>query len=190
VTWQPTTDGTVSLVLLKGPSNNIIPLYAVAEKIANTGTYSWTPATDLEPTGDTGYGFQLINDADGTFQWSTQFGISNDGFSGSASGSASASASASATATSFDSASAGNGTYSSTAAAATSYAAPTGYSNSTATFISESTAVGATTLATKTASGASTASASSSIQPSSGAVALGASIGGAFAAIMAAVAAL
>merc|ERR1711881_446827 len=125
ITWQPTTAGTVSIVLLKGPSENILPLYAVAEKIANTGTYSWTPAADLEPTGNSGYGFQLINDADGTYQWSTQFGIANNGYSGagSASGSASPSASASATAAS-------NGTISSSAAPTVSH--PIGFSNSTA----------------------------------------------------------
>lgn len=65
-------------MLLRGPSTNIIPLYPIVEKIKNTGTYTWTPATDLE-IDITHYGLQLIVDSTGEFQWSTQFGISNDG---------------------------------------------------------------------------------------------------------------
>jgi len=186
ITWQPTTAGTVSIVLLKGPSENILPLYAVAEKIANTGTYSWTPAADLEPTGNSGYGFQLINDADGTYQWSTQFGIANNGYSGvgSASGSASPSASASATAAS-------NGTISSSAAPTVSH--PIGFSNSTASFSSivavetDST----TTLSTASRPAGVSATSSEPAQSTNGAAALGAmSIGGVFAVVMAAFAAL
>lgn len=66
VTWEPTTDGTVSLVLLKGPSENAVPQYAIAEKIENDGTFDWTPKKDLEPTdGAEGYGIQLIVDKTG-----------------------------------------------------------------------------------------------------------------------------
>src|SRR4051812_8305098 len=39
ITWDPTTAGTVTLVLLRGPSENILPLYPIAEGIANTGTF-------------------------------------------------------------------------------------------------------------------------------------------------------
>ena len=79
ITWQPTTEGTVSLVLLKGPSTNAVPQYALVEGIDNTGNYWWTPSDDLEP-GETGYGIQLIVDATGQYQYSTQFGISNPGW--------------------------------------------------------------------------------------------------------------
>merc|ERR1712036_67083 len=161
ITWQPTTAGTVSIVLLKGPSENILPLYAVAEKIANTGTYSWTPAADLEPTGNSGYS-----------------GV------GSASGSASPSASASATAAS-------NGTISSSAAPTVSH--PIGFSNSTASFSSivavetDST----TTLSTASRPAGVSATSSEPAQSTNGAAALGAmSIGGVFAVVMAAFAAL
>lgn len=66
VASRPTTQGTVSLVLLKGPSENAQPQYAIAEKIPNDGTYVWTPSKDLEPTADaTGYGIQLISDKNG-----------------------------------------------------------------------------------------------------------------------------
>ena len=48
----------------------------LAEGAPNTGTFVWTPATDLEDDV-THYGLQLIADNTGFYQWSTQFGISN-----------------------------------------------------------------------------------------------------------------
>lgn len=86
ITWTPTTQGTVTLVLLRGPSENILPLYPIVEKVPNTGSYIWTPATNLVPDV-THYGLQIIDDATGQYQWSTQFGISNPSFSSSASSS-------------------------------------------------------------------------------------------------------
>jgi len=82
VTWEPTTQGTVTLVLLKGPPENAVPQYAIAEKIDNSGVYAWTPKDNLEPTADaTGYGIQLIVDSNGQYQYTTQFGISNPDYS-------------------------------------------------------------------------------------------------------------
>jgi hypothetical protein len=79
ITWEPTTPGTVSLVLLKGPAENLIPVYAIAEKIENSGSYTWEPKSTLEPSeGAKGYGIQLIDDKTGQYQYTTQFGISND----------------------------------------------------------------------------------------------------------------
>lgn len=75
-TWDPTTPGTVTLVLLKGPATDAVPQYAIVEKTPNDGSYQWSPSTDLAP-GDTGYGIQLIDDATGQYQYTTQFGISN-----------------------------------------------------------------------------------------------------------------
>lgn len=76
ITWTPTTQGTVSIVLLRGPSENVIPIDCLADKIANSGTFSWTPSTAL--TADvTHYGLQIIVTGTGQFQYSTQFGISN-----------------------------------------------------------------------------------------------------------------
>ncbi|KAK6501465.1 hypothetical protein TWF481_009303 [Arthrobotrys musiformis] len=76
IEWTPTESGTVSIILLRGPSENILPLYPIVEKIPNSGSYSWTPKTDLEPD-TTHYGIQLIIDANGQYQYSNQFGISN-----------------------------------------------------------------------------------------------------------------
>ncbi|KAL4810749.1 Ser-Thr-rich glycosyl-phosphatidyl-inositol-anchored membrane family-domain-containing protein [Aspergillus unguis] len=79
ITWDPTTEGTVSLVLLRGPSTNVQPLYALAESIPNNGHYQWTPSTDLE-ADVTHYGLLLVVESGpnkGAYQWSTQFGIKN-----------------------------------------------------------------------------------------------------------------
>jgi len=86
ITWTPTTQDTVTLLLLRGPSNNVVPLYPIVENIDNTGTYDWTPSTDLQPD-TTGYGIQLICDDTGAFQYSTQFGISNPDYTNSTSSS-------------------------------------------------------------------------------------------------------
>jgi hypothetical protein len=72
ITWDPTTKGTVSLVLLKGPAENLIPVYAIAEKIENSGSYTWDPKSTLEPSeGAKGYGIQLIDDATGQYQYTS-----------------------------------------------------------------------------------------------------------------------
>ncbi|MCJ1245868.1 hypothetical protein MMC30_003072 [Trapelia coarctata] len=92
ITWDPTTTGTVTLVLLRGPSENILPLYPIVEGADNSGTYTWTPESSLEPD-TTHYGIQLIDDESGAYQYTSQFGISNPSYS-------SASASATTTATS------------------------------------------------------------------------------------------
>lgn len=97
ITWTPTTTGPVTILLLRGPSTNVVPIGApIASGIDNTGTFEWTPPTTLEP--DTShYGIELIVDATGQFQYSTQFGISNPGYaavSGASSLIASATASA------------------------------------------------------------------------------------------------
>lgn len=98
ISWNPTTEGTVTIVLLRGPSTNVVPLYPIAEKIPNSGVYVWTPSNALE--ADTSrYGIQLIVDATGQFQYSTQFGIGNPNVASSSSASVSASSSAMAAST-------------------------------------------------------------------------------------------
>lgn len=62
-------------MLLRGPPNNVIPLYPIVERIPNSGSYSWTPSTALTPD-TTGYAIQLIVDSNGQYQYSNQFGIS------------------------------------------------------------------------------------------------------------------
>ncbi|KAL2826824.1 Ser-Thr-rich glycosyl-phosphatidyl-inositol-anchored membrane family-domain-containing protein [Aspergillus cavernicola] len=82
ITWDATTEGLISLVLLRGPSTNVVPLAAIAENIQNTGSYVWTPSTTLEPDV-THYGLLLVVETGankGAYQWSTQFGIENPNY--------------------------------------------------------------------------------------------------------------
>ncbi|TQB77399.1 hypothetical protein MPDQ_003037 [Monascus purpureus] len=49
ITWQPTTPGTVALVLLRGPSSNVVPIQTLADGIPNSGHFEWTPDLSLQP---------------------------------------------------------------------------------------------------------------------------------------------
>ncbi|TGZ78329.1 hypothetical protein EX30DRAFT_158753 [Ascodesmis nigricans] len=78
ITWETgNVEGTISLVLLKGPAVNIIPQFAIAQSIPNTGSYTWDVPADLEATETTeaGYGIRIDIDATGNYQYSTQFGV-------------------------------------------------------------------------------------------------------------------
>lgn len=77
IQWEPTTQGPISLVLLRGPSTNVKPIDTLAEGIANSGHFDWTPDTELEPD-TTHYGLLLVVEGTGQYQYSTQFGVKND----------------------------------------------------------------------------------------------------------------
>ena len=81
IEWKPSTEGPVSLVLLRGPSTNVKPLTTLAESIDNSGSYEWTPSTDLEPD-TTHYGLMLVVEGTGQYQYSTQFGVDNPHYHG------------------------------------------------------------------------------------------------------------
>ena len=67
VTWKPTTNGTVTILLISGATQGTLgALYPIVETTPNSGSFSWTPKTDL-PEGKV-YGLQLIDDATGQFQ--------------------------------------------------------------------------------------------------------------------------
>lgn len=76
IQWQPTTPNPVSLILLRGPGENIKFHSVIIEGIPNNGVFEWTPSLDLE-NDITHYGIQLIDDVTGQYQYSTQFGVSN-----------------------------------------------------------------------------------------------------------------
>ncbi|MDI1490084.1 MAG: hypothetical protein OHK93_001284 [Ramalina farinacea] len=78
IAWQNTTTGAVSLVLLRGPSTNAVDFLCIVDSIPNSGRYSWTPPTSLE-NDVSHYGIKIVVDATGDYQYSTQFGIVNDG---------------------------------------------------------------------------------------------------------------
>lgn len=77
ITWDGSGLGsTVTLVLLRGPSTNVVPIGAIVENTPNSGSYVWTPSDTLQDDV-TGYGIQMIDDATGEYQYTTQFGVSN-----------------------------------------------------------------------------------------------------------------
>jgi hypothetical protein len=76
ITWNPTTTGTISLALLRGPAENIVEIGTIASGIQNSGSFQWTPSTSLQ-ADVTHYGIKLTVDGTSQFQYSTQFGISN-----------------------------------------------------------------------------------------------------------------
>ncbi|KAL1956726.1 hypothetical protein VTO42DRAFT_6876 [Malbranchea cinnamomea] len=79
ITWDPTTEGKISIQLLRGPATNLVTIDTLADSIDNTGSFVWTPSENLEP--DTSrYALILIVEGTGQFQWSTQFGIKNDNY--------------------------------------------------------------------------------------------------------------
>ncbi|KAK3215840.1 hypothetical protein GRF29_8g1221725 [Pseudopithomyces chartarum] len=78
IQWTADSPNPVSLILLKGESGLGQVDSVIVEGIPNTGSYTWTPSTALEGTdGPHGWGIQLIDDVDGHYQYSTQFGIQN-----------------------------------------------------------------------------------------------------------------
>ncbi|KAL8823005.1 MAG: hypothetical protein Q9191_006273, partial [Dirinaria sp. TL-2023a] len=70
ITWTPTTQGRISINLLRGPSTNVKPIHCIVENHRNTGNFSWTPSTSLEPDV-THYGIQILVDGTGQYQYST-----------------------------------------------------------------------------------------------------------------------
>jgi len=153
ITWSPTTVGPVTILLLRGPSNNVVPIETLVEGLDNTGTYMWTPSLSLEDDVSR-YGLQLIVEATGQYQYSTQFGISNPGRVGSSSGSASATANVTSSA---------NITSTVSSTKVTSY--PTG---NTTTINPTASVTSATLSASKTAAPTSTAVATQSIAGAAG----------------------
>ncbi|KAJ5960226.1 Cell wall beta-glucan synthesis [Penicillium vulpinum] len=75
IKWDPTTVGPISLVLLRGPSTNVVPIKTLAESIPNSGEFKWTPSTELE-ADVSHYGLLLVVEGTGQYQYSTQFGLS------------------------------------------------------------------------------------------------------------------
>ena len=66
----------MTLILLRGPSENVVPIDTIASGIPNSGKFVWTPSKTLE-NDKTHYGLKLVDDGSGAFQYSTQFGIDN-----------------------------------------------------------------------------------------------------------------
>ncbi|OJD36663.1 mmc protein [Diplodia corticola] len=133
----PYAGGTVTLILLKGPSTNAVPIQTIVAGTENDGSYEWYPSADLEDSnGDTGYGIKLVIDANGAYQYTTQFGISNTK-AASSSAAVSSAAASSAASVKVESAAASTAAASSAAAssAAASVVTPTASGN--ASYVTE-----------------------------------------------------
>ncbi|KAI9851572.1 MAG: hypothetical protein M1838_003283 [Thelocarpon superellum] len=76
IKWNATSDSTVTLLLLRGPSADMTVLYPIVQNIPNLSSYRWTPSYELQ-ADTTHYGIQLIQDSNGAYQYTSQFGISN-----------------------------------------------------------------------------------------------------------------
>ncbi|KAL9019281.1 MAG: hypothetical protein Q9185_003455 [Variospora sp. 1 TL-2023] len=77
IEWRSTTTGTVNIELLRGPPTNVVPIGCLVENLSNTGRFVWTPSPSLEADVSR-YGLRIVDTATGQYQYSTQFGISND----------------------------------------------------------------------------------------------------------------
>ncbi|KAF7184990.1 putative cell wall protein [Pseudocercospora fuligena] len=62
LSWEPTTSGTVSLILRSGSSNDLAEGTVIASNIDNKGSYTWTPDTDTTRGSD--YTIEIVSDSD------------------------------------------------------------------------------------------------------------------------------
>ncbi|TKA67454.1 hypothetical protein B0A55_08077 [Friedmanniomyces simplex] len=62
LSWNPTTQGTVTLVLRSGASSDLAAGTIIASSIANSGSYSWTPDTHITRGSD--YTVEIVSDSD------------------------------------------------------------------------------------------------------------------------------
>ncbi|CCX34484.1 Ser-Thr-rich glycosyl-phosphatidyl-inositol-anchored membrane family-domain-containing protein [Pyronema domesticum] len=60
IKWTPTTKGTITLKLRQGPSDNLNDVETIADSVVNSGSYEWTPASQL-PSGDN-YAIMITTD--------------------------------------------------------------------------------------------------------------------------------
>lgn len=77
VNWDPTTSGTVTLILRSGASSNLAEGVVVASEIDNSGSFTWTPDTDITRGSD--YTLQIVDDADPSLSnYSPYFVVESD----------------------------------------------------------------------------------------------------------------
>ncbi|KAI5838392.1 Ser-Thr-rich glycosyl-phosphatidyl-inositol-anchored membrane family-domain-containing protein [Morchella snyderi] len=172
--WTPTTTGTITIKLLKGPTTNILDIDIIATYIENSGSYTWNIPQSLQdsgsmPEGDK-YGLKILDDATGTYEYSPPFDISVPGSTyGGASGSSGSSASSAIESTSKKATSTSTSAAESTSVAQKTTAiaqSATATATATPTIIQEQPAeteasAAATTFATKTTAAAAKATSTS-----------------------------
>ncbi|KAI9869036.1 MAG: hypothetical protein M1813_002859 [Trichoglossum hirsutum] len=161
ITWTPTSQGTITIILRQGSSTALGDGTPIAKNIANSGSFSWTPPSDIVRGSD--YALQIVDDTNpNNINFTPQFVIESTNTVSSVTSSATKSATT--TAASSSSAS------SATTSAASSSSSDTSSSSSSSDSSSSSTKE-SSTLATKTSAAATSPTAAATSAPSSGAAA-------------------
>ncbi|KAI5778509.1 hypothetical protein EDC01DRAFT_335517 [Geopyxis carbonaria] len=82
IAWTPSTQGTITITLVKGPEGNQVDAATVATAIGNSGTYSWNVPKDVQDSasmnGDK-YALKIIDDATGGATYSAPFDLTVPG---------------------------------------------------------------------------------------------------------------
>ncbi|KAG9827376.1 hypothetical protein KCU98_g19171, partial [Aureobasidium melanogenum] len=158
IKWNPTTGGTVSLILRSGANNNLTPGVYVAQGISNSGSYSWSVPDDITRGSD--YALEIVDDQDTSkTNYTPQFVIDSTNTVASSTSYISQSASASSAASS------GVSSANSSASKASSSASSSASSASSSASSAASSA--SKSMSSMTSSAASKASSSTSAAPTS-----------------------
>ncbi|KAF3904680.1 hypothetical protein ABW21_db0208277 [Orbilia brochopaga] len=167
ISWTPSANpGTVSIVLVKGVEPNLQVVQTVAQNVANSGGFAWTPPLTLEglqtmPATEV-YKLKIVNDVSGNFGFSFTFKVDSPGSTFAATGASSSAGPSSTPAPSSSSVSEGAGQ-----AAATDSSSSIGSSSSALTSsIPSSSSIGISSSSIVTSSVPSTTSAASTTSSS------------------------
>lgn len=77
ITWTPTTDGTVTIELVRGDPLNLNLVSVIQSDLENSGSYEWTPDVSIVQGSD--YALKIIDDNDSdNYNYTPQFTIDSD----------------------------------------------------------------------------------------------------------------
>ncbi|KAF5126823.1 hypothetical protein DV495_003164 [Geotrichum candidum] len=133
--WNPTTSGKVNLILRKGGSNDLVTIGPIASGIDNSGTYTWSPESNLKTNTDYSVEIQDASNTDNV-NFTPYFtvlaigeGITSSATTETATGSASTKASSAASTESADASTSAESSGSASATSAASSAASSAVSS-------------------------------------------------------------
>ena len=171
--WNPTTSGKVNLILRKGGANDLVTIGPIASGIDNSGTFTWSPDSDLKTNTDYSVEIQDASNTDNV-NFTPYFtvlaigeGITSSGTE-TATGSASTRASSAASTESADASTSAESSGSASATSAASSAASSGASSAASSAASSGASSAAASSAAPSSAAPSSAAASSAA-PSSAA---------------------
>lgn len=179
-TWNPTTGGKVNLILRSGGANDLTVLGPIASGVDNTGSFVWSPDSNLKTNTD--YSVE-IQDAANTnnVNFSPYFTILALGQGITSSGASSAAPSSTASSSSGGSSSAPASSTASSSAASSSHASSSGSSSTMKSSSSASSSSAASSAASSSASSSASPAHSNAavVGPANAVLALGAAAVGA-----------